>query len=327
MGIFTEMCICPNQQIVSANQNINPKNDLEGNILVQTDNKDNLEEKNDNKKNNNNNEVNNDAETFNVSSKGGMMASKRKKKGKDKLSHKGTEKDKKEKRSDKKIDEHNMINNGLIEDNIDDSNISDTIVSEIILSEKLKLIPKEKRSKMKDSNKINIVIIGQKEVGKSSFCIRFVENRFEDFYIPSIGVEKFAKMTAYNSRNFKINFSVICGSDKLKKWINLIEEADFFFFFYDITKIKSFNYLNLYLNQLKSYLFLCDKDDKTPNFCIIGNKYDLEGENKIGNDIINKMVNNYGIKYFDISVKSLRNINNLIQFFIKIYDKLAFHEK
>ena len=327
MGIFTEMCICPNQQIVSANQNINPKNDLEGNILVQTDNKDNLEEKNDNKKNNNNNEVNNDAETFNVSSKGGMMASKRKKKGKDKLSHKGTEKDKKEKRSDKKIDEHNMINNGLIEDNIDDSNISDTIVSEIILSEKLKLIPKEKRSKMKDSNKINIVIIGQKEVGKSSFCIRFVENRFEDFYIPSIGVEKFAKMTAYNSRNFKINFSVICGSDKLKKWINLIEEADFFFFFYDITKIKSFNYLNLYLNQLKNYLFLCDKDDKTPNFCIIGNKYDLEGENKIGNDIINKMVNNYGIKYFDISVKSLRNINNLIQFFIKIYDKLAFHEK
>ena len=231
MGIFTEMCICPNQQIVSANQNINPKNDLEGNILVQADNKDNLEEKNDNKKNNNNNEVNNDAETFNVSSKGGMMASKRKKKGKDKLSHKGTEKDKKEKRSDKKIDEHNMINNGLIEDNIDDSNISDTIVSEIILSEKLKLIPKEKRSKMKDSNKINIVIIGQKEVGKSSFCIRFVENRFEDFYIPSIGVEKFAKMTAYNSRNFKINFSVICGSDKLKKWINLIEEADFFFFF------------------------------------------------------------------------------------------------
>ena len=230
MGIFTDMCICPNQQIVSANQNLNVKNDLERNVLMQAENKDNLEEKNDNKKNNNNNnEVNNDTETYNVSSKGGMMASKRKKKGKNKLSHKGTEKDKKEK--NKKNEDNNMINNGLIEDNFDDSNISDTIVSDIILSEKLRLIPKEKKSKMKESNKINIVIIGQKEVGKSSFCIRFVENRFEDFYIPSIGVEKFAKMTAYNSRNFKINFAVICGSDKLKKWINLIEEADFFFFF------------------------------------------------------------------------------------------------
>ena len=51
-------------------------------------------------------------------------------------------------------------------------------------------------------------------------------------------MEKFAKMTAFNSRNFKINFSVICGSDKLKKWINLIEEADFFFFFMTSLKLK-----------------------------------------------------------------------------------------
>ena len=36
------------------------------------------------------------------------------------------------------------------------------------------------------------------------------------------------------------------------------------------------------------------------------------------------MIKNNGIKYFDISVKSLKNINNLIQFFVKTYDKLAF---
>ena len=308
MGVFTEMCNCPNQQVVSAGQNLNINNDLENNALINQDQKQNVEEKNGKKKNNNNNEANNDAETYNLSLKGGIMAPKRKKKAKDKLSNKGVEKEKKE----------NMINNNLIDDTSDESNISDSVVSDIVLTEKLKLISKEKKSKFKDSNKINIVIIGQKEVGKSSFCIRFVENRFEDFYIPSIGVEKFAKMTAYNSRNFKINFSVICGSDKLKKWIN------FFFFFYDITKIRSFNYLNLYLKQLKNYLFLCDKEEKTPNFCIIGNKYDIEGEKKISNDIINKMIKNNGIKYFDISVKSLKNINNLIQFFVKTYDKLAF---
>ena len=314
MGVFTEMCNCPNQQVVSPGQKLNINNDLENNALINQDQKQNVEEKNGKKKNNNNNEANNDAETYNLSLKGGIMAPKRKKKAKDKLSNKGVEKEKKE----------NMINNNLIDDTSDESNISDTVVSDIVLTEKLKLISKEKKSKFKDSNKINIVIIGQKEVGKSSFCIRFVENRFEDFYIPSIGVEKFAKMTAYNSRNFKINFSVICGSDKLKKWINLIEEADFFFFFFDLTKIRSFNYLNLYLKQLKNYLFLCDKEEKTPNFCIIGNKYDIEGEKKISNDIINKMIKNNGIKYFDISVKSLKNINNLIQFFVKTYDKLAF---
>ena len=82
--------------------------------------------------------------------------------------------------------------------------------------------------------------------------------------------------------------------------------------------------MNLYLKQLKNYLFLCDKEEKAPNFCIIGNKYDIEGEKKISDDFINKMITNYGIKYFDISVKSLKNINNLIQFVVKTFDKLAF---
>ncbi len=229
MGVFTEMCNCKNMQVISAGQKLNINNDLENNVLMNQEPKSNVEEKNGKKKNNNNNEANNDAETYNISLKGGIMGPKRKKKGKDKLSSKGGEREK-EKDKDKEKKE-NMINNCLIDDASDESNISDSVPSDIVLAEKLKIISKEKKSKFKDSNKINIVIIGQKEVGKSSFCIRFVENRFEDFYIPSIGVEKFTKMTAYNSRNFKINFSVICGSDKLKKWINLIEEADFFFFF------------------------------------------------------------------------------------------------
>ena len=50
----------------------------------------------------------------------------------------------------------------------------------------------------------------------------------------------------------------------------------------------------------------------------------MEGEKKIGDDFINKMIKNNGIIYFDISVKSLKNINNLIQFVVKTYDKLAF---
>ena len=78
------------------------------------------------------------------------------------------------------------------------------------------------------------------------------------------------------------------------------------------------------MKQLKNYLFLCDKEEKIPNFCIIGNKYDKKKKKKIGDDFINKMIKNNGIIYFDISVKSLRNINNLIQFAVKTYDKLAF---
>ena len=94
MGIFTDMCICQNQPIVAANKNLSQKEEVDNNIIINQDNKENLEEKKDNKKINNN-EVSNDAETFNVSSKGGMIAPKRKKKGKDKLNNKVIEKEKK----------------------------------------------------------------------------------------------------------------------------------------------------------------------------------------------------------------------------------------
>ena len=238
MGILTEMCNCPAQQMIASNQKSNVENFINNDDInniqnINPETRNNLAEKN-GKKGVNTNEANNDAETYNISLKGGKPTSKHKKKGKDKISRKGTDnKDRKKRKSDKKsIDQSiNMMANGLIEENIGEMNISDSLVTDITLRDKLKTISKEKVSKIRDSNKINIVIIGQKEVGKSSFCIRFVENRFEDYYIPSIGIEKFAKMTAYNSRNYKVNFSIICGSDKLRNWINLIEVADFFFFF------------------------------------------------------------------------------------------------
>ena len=236
MGIFTEMCNCPAQQMIAPNQKSNIENDINNDDMnniqnINQENRNNPIEKN-SKKGINNYEANNDAETYNISIKGGKASSKHKKKGKDNISRKGTH-NKRKKKSDKKLIEssNSLMLNGLIESNADDMNISDSLVTDITLREKLKYISKDKLSKMRDSNKINIVIIGQKEVGKSSFCIRFVENKFEDFYIPSIGKEIFSKNIGYNSRNYKVTFAVICGSDKLRNQINLIEEADFFFFF------------------------------------------------------------------------------------------------
>lgn len=206
-------------------------------------------------------------------------------------------------------------------------NISDTVISEIVLSEKLKTIPREKKKKIKGRNNINIVILGYNEVGKSTFCIRFVENRYEDFYIPSIGVENYSKIIAYNDRSYKLNFSVIWGEARIMKQENLLSTADFFLIIYDITKIRSFNQINLYLKLLKKYLVTLDKEGKSPNFALAGNKADLEGDRKIGIDIINKCIDKYGIKHFDISIKTAKNMNNLIQYYVSIFDKISSSDK
>ena len=66
-----------------------------------------------------------------------------------------------------------------MEEDFENMDISDTILSEIALNDKLKTISREKKKKIKGRNYINIVILGHNEVGKSSFCIRYVENKYE----------------------------------------------------------------------------------------------------------------------------------------------------
>ena len=214
-----------------------------------------------------------------------------------------------------------------VEEDFENMDISDTILSEIVLSEKLKTISREKKKKIKGRNYINVVILGFNEVGKSSFCIRYVENKYEGYYIPSIGVENYTKLIAYNDRSYKINFFVIWGGAKIRQQKNLLEAADFFLIIYDITKIRSFNQINLYLKVIKKYLVLFDKEGKSPNFCLAGNKSDLEGERKIGLDYINKCIDKNKIKHFDISTKTTKNMNSLILYFVNIFDKISSSDK
>ena len=275
-----------------------------------------------------NNEQSNDAETYNkVLSNGGVVLTpKQKRESNYSQKVKKREKEKKYKReSDKKNKKKSEKSN----DNNDDEEfeniiISDTVLSELIITEKIKAIPKEKKKKIKGRNNINIILIGYNEVGKSSFCIRLVENKFEDFYIPSICNEDFCKMMIHNDHNYRINFCVILCGEKIPKQDNLLSTGDFFLILYDITNIRSFNQINLYLRQLKKFLFFYDKEGKNPNFCVVGNKSDLEGDRKVGMEIINKFKKKYNIKHFDMSIKMGKNINNIIQHFIQIFDKLAF---
>ena len=352
MGMMLEMCNCSSQQVLA------PKNkSLIENVLNNTD-KNNSKEKNINlieeindKKCVSNailqdNEQNNDAETYN-NVKGALMMNKLtlsdSKDKEDKLNKEDFENkneksignNKKERKKPKKSKEFNIINdhndisenNKIIIDNKEDykeMEISDNFLSEIFLSEKAKIIPKEKKNKIKGRNNINIVILGDNEVGKSTFCKRFIDNKYQEYYIPSIGIENYSKIIAYNDRNYQLNFSVFCGEINNQKQENLLNLADFFVIIYDITKIRSFYKINIYLEIIKKYLYLFDKEGKSRNFCLAGNKCDLETNRKVGIKNIYKLINKFGIKHFDVSALTAKNMNNLIQYFVSIFDKLAF---
>ena len=54
-------------------------------------------------------------------------------------------------------------------------------------------IEPRRQSKFLNRNEIKIVILGERETGKSSFVIRYVNGRFEPFHIVTIETEYFSK--------------------------------------------------------------------------------------------------------------------------------------
>ena len=343
MGVAIEMCTCspqhaiiPNFKSSLENNGINHYNLNNNNKINDNNNIENIKKK---KKISNdvliNNEQSNDTETFKNALSNDVSVSTPKNKGESFYSQK-VKKREKDKRAKKENDKKTNKSKNQKQENAQDNDeelelkniiISDTILSELVISEKINKIPKEKKKKIKGRNNINIIVIGYNEVGKSSFCIRIVENKFEDFYIPSICNENFCKMMVHNDHSYRVNFLAILGGEKIQKQDNILSTGDFFIFLYDITKIRSFNQINIYLKQTKKFLHFFDKEGKNQNFCIVGNKSDLESDRKVGNEFSKSCLQKNNIKHFDISIKTGKNISNIIQNFLQIFDKIAFSSK
>ena len=90
------------------------------------------------------------------------------------------------------------------------------------------------KKNLKGKNIIKIALLGAREVGKSTFAIKFTENKFEQYYVPSIDIERKNKTISMNKHNYNLKFIVGLGGDyDLSKYDKYFSECDFFLLFYE----------------------------------------------------------------------------------------------
>ena len=182
------------------------------------------------------------------------------------------------------------------------------------------------KKNLKGKNIINIGIIGGVEVGKSTFAIKLTENKFEQYYVPSIDIEKKTRAITLNKHNYILNFIVALGGEyDLLKYGKDFIECDFFLLFYDVSNEASFNEIVQNFNKLQNFLgFYEVSGNKIQNFCLIGNKCDLEAVTKFDSEKIKNFIDMYKIKHYEISCKTPKNINNVMSEIVEVFDKCAF---
>ena len=142
-------------------------------------------------------------------------------------------------------------------------------------------------------------------------------------YIFQIGLEIKKKVVSYNTHQYQLNFIVTSGNDYKEEYENYYIDADFFLAFYDITNEKSFEILKT-LIQNEIYKFYFEYTDGTPNILLVGNKIDLESEREVKKEEVEKYCKESKLNNFEISIKSNKNINLMMNIILKAFDQISY---
>lgn len=174
-----------------------------------------------------------------------------------------------------------------------------------------------------NSNEINIILVGDKQVGKSSFAIRLSKNYYEKLYIPTFGVESYSRKFIHKSQQYRLNFIVLPGENRYHEdYAPLFKKANFIFLFYDISKEGSFDKTKCILyNDICKYAWIFQH--RITNFYFVGNKIDISPRAE-PLEKIESFCKKHNFEFYEISVKEGKGVNAFINTIIEKYNAIVY---
>ena len=179
-----------------------------------------------------------------------------------------------------------------------------------------KLLENEKFKKS-----ISLILVGDTTVGKTNFLLRYSKNVFKSIHIASIGMEKDLKSLRINGNNYyKLVLWDTAGQERFrslpKKYYRNIDGVLLIF---DVNSRDSFEDVSNWMKDINENAFKAQEEgneNKSTDIMIylIGNKIDMinEGERKVTKEEAEKLADDLGVKYFEISCKWNLNIEEVM---------------
>ena len=150
---------------------------------------------------------------------------------------------------------------------------------------------------------IIIMTLGNSEVGKTSFILRFVENTFQPSYLSTVGIDYKDKIINIHDKEYKLIFYDTAGQEKYRSLApNLIKKAHGIIIIYDITNKASFDSIPEMMRIVNE-----EKGNDFP-MILVGNKIDLEQAREIETEKGKLLAEENGIEFFEVSSKEGINV-------------------
>ena len=161
-----------------------------------------------------------------------------------------------------------------------------------------------------------ILLLGDSEVGKSCFLMRYSDNVFVENYITTIGLDYKLKSVKLDSgKTIKVQLWDTAGQDKYRTIAkNYFKGSHGILLLYDVTKQSSFQNIRDWIQDIRE-----EVSQKAIIF-LIGNKIDLVDKRKISKEKGIELAEEYKLPFFEASAKSGENVDEV---FKALYKKIS----
>ena len=157
-------------------------------------------------------------------------------------------------------------------------------------------------------SKLKLMIIGETKVGKTALITRYTKNTFTGTYLTTIGIDFQVKYVPFEDKRVRLQIWDTAGQERFRNIAkSYFHSSDGFIIVYDIASKDSFEKLNFWIEQIK-----LNAPENT--ICIlVGNKSDLETERQIKKEQGEKLSEQIGMKFFEVSAKDGTNVEEAFQ--------------
>ena len=153
-----------------------------------------------------------------------------------------------------------------------------------------------------------VLLLGNSNVGKSSLFLRFVDDVWNDTFVPTIGVDFKIKTFEIDSKKIKMQIWDTAGQERFKNIISsYYRGAHGILLLYDVTDKESFKNLSNWLIEIEK------NASKNILRILIGNKCDLEDKRVITHAQGKEFADTQGLKVIETSAKKNLNVSEAFE--------------
>ena len=157
-----------------------------------------------------------------------------------------------------------------------------------------------------DVQHFKVIFLGDQYVGKSSILNRFYQDKFEQDYQATIGLDFHSKNVNIGGNTVRLLLYDTAGQEKFKSLIPMyIRDANIILVVYDITNKESFIHTEHWVNETK------DLKREDAIFVLIGNKIDLEQNRVVTSKEAEDFAIERGFLFFEVSAKTGEHVEEL----------------